>query len=901
MEQELRNHHIDICALQETKKKGKGQAVVGDYLLAYSGVERNERAKKGVAIMFHKKLVDHIIDITYVSARIIHAKLLLDRKRTNIISIYAPENCRPQDVREEFFNSLQHVLDSHKNEATIILGDFNSRIGNRIIPGVKQRFNEETENENGTLMTNLCTINELRINNTYYEHKQQHKHTYCNSRGHTSTIDFIVTNRVIPPTSILDVRSLTSADIGSDHALVIGKLRLISLQKKQAKTCEERTKIKTEGLADQTTRELYANRLKEKVTNNNIQEGDNVDTAWERLKSNIQQAAEEALGRKIIKKPNPFAKRTPWFTEEIKMKCKEKKQAHIQHLTQRTQESYESYKQIRRETHELVRKTKSEHWRIFSKQLEHDFYGTQKTVWKTIRNQRKELTELVQAKGIDKETWINYIKHLYRDTNQEKPNISVNIQPDEPTIVSISEVETELAKLRNRKASGPDGIPNDLLKYGEEVLAAEITKLINIILKHQRVPTEWKLSTLIMMFKKGDKQEPSNYRGIALLNTTLKLTTRLLANKILAHTTLSDEQQGFRKGRSCNDAIFIIRQVKEKAVEWNKPAFLSFVDLRKAFDRVQLQDITSILRKRNIASDIINTIRDIYNNNELQLAIAEQRTDPIKVGTGVRQGDSLSPLLFNFIMEEIIARVRRCKGYQMGGKELKVVCYADDAVLISDSEDNLQRMIHQFNIASKALNMEIATEKTKCMVIAPHPIRCKLEVDGQIVQQVSEFRYLGINISSSGGVEKEVAEQVEKGLRIAGCLRNTIWDNKHLRTETKVSIYKAVVRPIFTYSAETRAETTTTQRLLTTAEMRTLRNIDGKTLLDRIKNEDIRRACNNIEDITQWCKRRKIEWNEHIERMDETRIVRIARDKSPRGKRSLGRPRKRWSDHLNPV
>ncbi|XP_065170188.1 uncharacterized protein [Atheta coriaria] len=786
MEQELRNHHIDICALQETKKKGKGQAVVGDYLLAYSGVERNERAKKGVAIMFHKKLVDHIIDITYVSARIIHAKLLLDRKRTNIISIYAPENCRPQDVREEFFNSLQHVLDSHKNEATIILGDFNSRIGNRIIPGVKQRFNEETENENGTLMTNLCTINELRINNTYYEHKQQHKHT-CKKlnlgrhRKRSCPRDWEAETN-IPP-------------------------------KETSKTCEERTKIKTEGLADQTTRELYANRLKEKVTNNNIQEGDNVDTAWERLKSNIQQAAEEALGRKIIKKPNPFAKRTPWFTEEIKMKCKEKKQAHIQHLTQRTQESYESYKQIRRETHELVRKTKSEHWRIFSKQLEHDFYGTQKTVWKTIRNQRKELTELVQAKGIDKETWINYIKHLYRDTNQEKPNISVNIQPDEPTIVSISEVETELAKLRNRKASGPDGIPNDLLKYGEEVLAAEITKLINIILKHQRVPTEWKLSTLIMMFKKGDKQEPSNYRGIALLNTTLKLTTRLLANKILAHTTLSDEQQGFRKGRS---------------------------------------------------------------------SIAEQRTDPIKVGTGVRQGDSLSPLLFNFIMEEIIARVRRCKGYQMGGKELKVVCYADDAVLISDSEDNLQRMIHQFNIASKALNMEIATEKTKCMVIAPHPIRCKLEVDGQIVQQVSEFRYLGINISSSGGVEKEVAEQVEKGLRIAGCLRNTIWDNKHLRTETKVSIYKAVVRPIFTYSAETRAETTTTQRLLTTAEMRTLRNIDGKTLLDRIKNEDIRRACNNIEDITQWCKRRKIEWNEHIERMDETRIVRIARDKSPR-------------------
>jgi hypothetical protein len=85
--------------------------------------------------------------------------------------------------------------------------------------------------------------------------------------------------------------------------------------------------------------------------------------------------------------------------------------------------------------------------------------------------------------------------------------------------------------------------------------------------------------------------------------------------------------------------------------------------------------------------------------------------------------------------------------------------------------------------------------------------------------------YLGIKISRDGKVKEKVKHQINKTNRVVKCLNNTIWKNKHLSVDTKSKIYKSVVRTITTYTAETRPETTMTQRILKTAEMEALRKI----------------------------------------------------------------------------
>ncbi|KAK9884597.1 hypothetical protein WA026_007437 [Henosepilachna vigintioctopunctata] len=78
--------------------------------------------------------------------------------------------------------------------------------------------------------------------------------------------------------------------------------------------------------------------------------------------------------------------------------------------------------------------------------------------------------------------------------------------------------------------------------------------------------------------------------------------------------------------------------------------------------------------------------------------------------------------------------------------------------------------------------------------------------------------------------------------------------------------------------------------------MKVLRRITGKTLLNGERSENVRNMC-KVDSINDWVLNRKQEWKDHINRMDDTRIVRIARDRSPLGRRSVGRPRKRCSDN----
>lgn len=217
---------------------------------------------------------------------------------SNVMSIYAPDENKPKEVRESFFGELEDIILSlPSRESIIVLGDFNARIGSEHVPGIMQRFNEEHLNNNGKLMINCCSLNGLSINNAFFAHKLQHKYTFSNTQDRKSTIDYILTNKYILPSQILDVRTLNSANVGSDHGLLLGKIKIeCTSKKKYIQTDLTQKKIELEALRDVTVRELYQKRLEEKIQQQPINESDSVDVSWEKLKSNIKRAALEATG-----------------------------------------------------------------------------------------------------------------------------------------------------------------------------------------------------------------------------------------------------------------------------------------------------------------------------------------------------------------------------------------------------------------------------------------------------------------------------------------------------------------------------------------------------------------------------------------------------------------------------
>jgi len=651
-------------------------------------------------------------------------------------------------------------------------------------------------------------------------------------------------------------------------------------------------KLNIESLTDESTKQLYQNRVTEKIALNNIETTNNVEVAYNKLVKNIMSAANEAIGTRKVNINSSKGDKS-WFTPEVKNLTKTKREAYLCYRSNINPESCQQYKTIRNRVNSEIRQLKREYWEKFTGDMTHDLYGAQKKVWKMLRGLKKPISEYKQLSTINTEQWESYFTSLYSSgTPLHIPQMNNHLNAS----ISLDEVEENIKKLKNRKANGVDRIPNELLKYGGAGVNEQIHILFNKILEEKVVPNSWTTSITVPIYKKGDKTDPKNYRGITLLNSLTKLFTSILKGKIESLIPIREEQQGFRKNRSTLDAIFIVRQIVEKSYEFNHPVFMCFVDLTKAFDRVQLNDVLNILNDHNIPQNIIQIIRLLNENSTTKVRVGQELSNEVPTSDGVRQGDSLSPLLFNLIMDKIIQNIEETgRGYKMGSNEVKCVCYADDAVLISDNEDDLQRQLFNLINTADKYNMVISAEKTKCLTISREPVRCKLIAYNKPIEQVSTFKYLGVTINSYPDLRHEVQDQVHKASVISGCLRSSIWKNKYMNIESKTRIYKTCIRPILTYAAETRADTTVTKRMLRTTEMKILRSITNRTLRDRIRNSVTRDDC-QVPDIVRWTRARRRAWRDHVGRMHPDRIAKVAMTGRPRGARPVGRPLKRWKD-----
>ena len=111
---------------------------------------------------------------------------------------------------------------------------------------------------------------------------------------------------------------------------------------------------------------------------------------------------------------------------------------------------------------------------------------------------------------------------------------------------------------------------------------------LNVCWVYGDIPKEWRTVVVVTIHKKGDRNNPDNYRSISLLNTGYKIYSKIIAKRltVIAEAQILEEQNGFRKGWSYMDCIFSASQIIEKYIEFNIPTYIAFIDFKKAFDYV---------------------------------------------------------------------------------------------------------------------------------------------------------------------------------------------------------------------------------------------------------------------------------------------------------------------------
>jgi len=145
----------------------------------------------------------------------------------------------------------------------------------------------------------------------------------------------------------------------------------------------------------------------------------------------------------------------------------------------------------------------------------------------------------------------------------------------------MEELETTIKALKARKSPGSDGINNELYKHAPKRFFPKFLYFLNVCWIYGDIPEEWRTAIVIPIHKKGDRNNPDNYRGISLLSTGYKIYSKIITKRLttIAELLLLEEQNGFRKGRSC---IFSASQIIEKNREFNIPTYIAFIDFKKS-------------------------------------------------------------------------------------------------------------------------------------------------------------------------------------------------------------------------------------------------------------------------------------------------------------------------------
>lgn len=938
---------IDVVALQETRWVGAGELEYVEYLskqrfTCFRSGHASLRCR-GVGILLQQAWVAGIAKVHYVSDRIMWISGNFDGIHTAMFSVYAPTAAT--NTTDEERSIFYEMLDAELTKAAchskvVVLGDFNARIGqdrDQLWRSVRGQWNiRDILNDNGERLLHLCEHHDLFVANTIIRAPHSRVGTWCHlPTRQYFTIDHILISRDRKG-EVLECCKTENFFVQSDHFPLKLTCKASNKRLGRAVRCNmfrgRRKKALTvrRDFSKLSVDALLCKRVSQRI--------DEIIESHEFASQTDLQEALQIVISELVPVREKRAQRATWWDaniiriDELFGEQERLQRAYYFHSSPVTKGAFKKYKVL---VQKELRQMELSHWKaICDDMISKASVGDSRAYHAALKEMFGEQQKVVEKKVLKKadgslttssedtlKTMLLHSKALLNQPGSAEVASVERFLPDQEGCIdllgdpfTLEELLRAITNMQFNKACGPDAIPVEFWNYAaSEKLMAEILRLFNLSLATGVVDASLRDVIIQFLHKKGDKSDCNNYRTLSLINHIGKMLERMVMSRL---TKIAEEkgwnpesQNGFRNKRGTVDSLYCLRLVNTYCRENKRPCFIAFVDLTKAYDKVDRGILWLVLGRLGVPSNMIELIKGMHDGSRARVREGGVFSDEFSLEMGLKQGSVFAPLLFNIFFGAIIKAIRKSFSvnrvddiklrvrmedpldpvpFQKRGMSkavsLSELLFADDSAFLAASEEGLQVMLSLADEILRAYGQEISIKKTEVMRVKPRgPLEDvtmgSIILRDQHLGATTSFKYVGSLINDSASMSTEIDGRIRMMSAAYRKMRVNLLENRRLSRKLRMSGFVAYVLTAALYGCETWNARAVDIGRLESVQFRYLRRMLGYTWEDRKSFATIIHECRqagvDILPIGMMISRARLSYLGHTLRMDDDRLPKM--------------------------
>ena len=746
------------------------------------------RQSKGVAVLFNFQF-EYVIknEIIDLNGRYIYFDLKINEDVFNFTNIYAPNN---PVTRVAFFKNLKDkciVTDDN-----LIGGDYNCTLNHKL-----DRYNCRSQREDTGTVELKSLITECKLED-YWRRRYPNKRSYSWARGNKkSRIDYWLTSQSL--NDKIDHVDYKACPF-SDHDMAI-----IQINTSKEPLGPGTWKMNASVIKSELFKTCFTNFWKEwkeeKINFNDL------SLWWDIGKKKIKEITiwcsiklkqDRANQRRIIErnidimKNNEHCNTDDIEKEELKLRKLIEKEAEGIKIRSRVKWFEEGEKSTKFFHSVEKTKAKQKNWNKILDEKKNTKIGTTEIM----EVQRNFYENLYRSEGIDKsacEFFGQFINKKITDNSHEIMNKKIN----------LNDFTKVLKKVDSDSSPGPDGIIFLFYQIYWDYLKEDFLEVFENCYRTNELTYSQYLALIILLYKKGIREDIENWRPISLGNTDIKLLTKVFAErmKLVLPDIIDEDQSGCVKNRKIG---YSIRMIEDTHNEMDENNIILLTDKRKAFDLIEWEWLFFVLEKYGFGSYFINWLKIIYSGMQSAILTNGYISPYFRLTRGIRQGDALSALLY-IIQAEPLAECIRCSDRIRGinisdihgnTQESKGTQYVDDSTNMLKNSSYIDICIGIIDHFGDASGSRINRSKTIALISEHHQDGRNIKTVNKIDVQKNVEKSLGVPVGKGPVFSKFWNSKVEKIKT-----KLDFWRMRDLSLIGKVHIVKSVIIPIVQYGA----------------------------------------------------------------------------------------------------